>query len=213
MSKNKYISYITYFITTFSLCSLLFKLDFNHIDINYLSNEILYLYFFGIHVFLILSYFGIYQTIWSSYSSYLIIRYRNHKFIYYSFYKQCFINAIICTSLKMIIEYYIFRYFHFINHLFYFLLLFLILIFQFQLEIFFHKNISLLIMLIYLAVNLTIGDLLFEYQFLSYIPLFIFNLMMSSRMNICYSYIFIFIMIHLFIFIVGLHFIKKKDIL
>lgn len=205
MIKTNKIIYFLYIICLTFLFLQLKTLTITHFDIFYQSKDIIYFYFFFTHFIIFLLKYGYYQNLLSHYFIYQIIRYKKNITIYHILISECLIQSLIITFIKIIIEYCIFHYTQ--NNISYFLFILLITMTHMSLEIFISKDISLIVIGIYLALSLTLGDIFYEFHLQPLIYLFISNLIMTSRFTHPLI-IFIFIVI---VYIVGLLIIKKKE--
>ena len=211
MKNNKI--FIIYVFLLILFVSILKNINCKCIDIPFLTNEMIYFYQFILHIFLILPKYGYFQEkITHDYLHY-VIRCRSKVSLYHLLIKGCLQFVFVITMIKIIVEGIAFHYFNFYISLIYgFYLLFMMMSYL-CFELFLSKETALICIGLYIAVSLSIGDLLYENHLNDFIYLFIPNLIYQSRNDQLILSIVLLSVLNLLIYSIGKKMISKKDLL
>lgn len=204
-TSYKLIAYVVYIIQI-SIFSKKIN-EFHLFDLPFDSKDFLYLMFAGTIVLFVLFQFDKYNQYLKEHGAFLVIRYKKLRHLYDKFIKECFIQAILLTLIKVIIEIIIFRKILFLNEFIFLSVVFLILMIHCALEIHINSKISLLIIVMYLGISLSIGDMFNQSAYF-----FVLNLVFPSRVeNTILSLIGINVL-NIIIYCVSVCLLKKKEI-
>lgn len=214
MKKNyKIIAYVVYTICLIYMYLRIANVGGVAFDLAYFSNNIYYLILLGVFSSFILFQYGTYEVYLKKYASYYLIRYKAFNQIYNSFVINGFIQSIILTVIKVLIDIYVFDLINIMDIVVYFLVLLCLILTHINFEITFNSKTALFTVLSYFAISFSVADLLVENDFGIFVCCFIPNFLLPSRVENVIISVGILMFVIVFNYLIGKTIFKRKDII